>query len=148
MKALSILIVLLVAPVAAWSAEPLKDPLKVGNEGTSRGCRIKVLQVFDEKTFRAEIYTEGLESRQISIDALSRMPPAKADDYIKHPPPPTKVSKSKTVFIVGIPTDNIADGDMLTCSNSFNVTGTKSYETRLGGTKTLYVLEPITVAKH
>jgi len=51
-------------------------------------------------------------------------------------------------WITGVKTSEIADGSTFTPTQVFQVTKTKTYDTAIGGTKTLFVLEPVDVFQY
>ena len=46
-------------------------------------------------------------------------------------------------WVKGVLTKDIVDGETLTIPGVFEITGTRTYETVLGGSKTVFVLEPV-----
>jgi len=55
---------------------------------------------------------------------------------------PLHSSRKELVFIKGVPTDRLVDGYEYKTKSVFRITGTKRYSTAIGGSKTVFVLEP------
>ncbi len=107
-------------------ATKFKPPLKIGQIGYMGGDNaFKVEQIIDEKNmivdFIVESPTRGVPSGRI-----------------------LRTGYSKIVWVSGIDTSNFVDGKSIRYTRPLEITGTKSYETVMGGTKTVFLLEPLT----
>lgn len=57
-------------------------------------------------------------------------------------------SKKCTAWIRGVSTHGFIDGERVSLKSVYQMTGTKTYETAFGGTKTVIVLEPVDVSQY
>jgi len=61
-------------------------------------------------------------------------------------------TKKRTVFLHGVILSDVVDGERLTFTEMpykyMKITGTKTYSTAIGGTKTVYVMEPLSRKVH
>jgi hypothetical protein len=99
----------------------LADPIGVGSVGVLYS--VHVVQITGPDEMLAEI--------PVAYIYESRM-------YDK----PVHSSRKELVFIKGVSTDGLIDGHDLKTESVFRITGTKRYGTAMGGTKTVFVLEP------
>lgn len=58
------------------------------------------------------------------------------------------IINDQTVWIDGVSTAGLTDDSYISFDDPFYISGTKSYETAIGGTKTVFVAEPIKAAKN
>jgi hypothetical protein len=132
------------AVVASSPTQCLTTPLEVGTEGVSWGGKIRVIQVLSPNEMRGEVFLEVYErpNQDIFLATLRSLPRDKADEFLKNPPKGRKTGAPKEVMLVGIKTQNIADGETISYAGRLKVAGTKSYQTALGATRTLYRVEP------
>lgn len=96
-------------------ADELLVPLTLGKIGYAGGKICHVVQVIDDSTILADIH-----------NSLASRPRDKA-----------------SVLIRGITTVGVTDGSGLKLEQIFIVSGTERYDTAFGGTRTVFVLEPI-----
>jgi hypothetical protein len=124
----------------------LSEPLKVGMVGVSRNGEIHVIQVVGTKDMRANISTEKPKF-------LGFGPPGQGGvtaDYMGATvgaPVFSNTEKESSwieVWITGISTQGLIDGTEITRKDVFKITGTKTYRTAVGGTATIFVMEPLT----
>jgi hypothetical protein len=92
----------------------LSANMKVGDFGIFFGNKIRVSQIIDTKTMRAEL-----------VD------------------PRVGVNKRINVMVRGMSTSGMVDDQTFACDTVFEVTGTETYNTAIGGTQTVFVLKPL-----
>jgi hypothetical protein len=92
----------------------LSGNMKVGDFGVFFGNKIRVSQIIDAKTMRAEL-----------VD------------------PRVGVNKRINVMVRGMSTSGMVDDQTFACDTVFEVTGTETYNTAIGGTQTVFVLKPL-----
>lgn len=107
--------------------EKLFPEKKLIEQGQITGIRFpleigRIFYFFDDNTFQIEQIIDK-QNMIVELNALG---------------------KSVTVWIHGLPTSNYADDMTIkpTSEQLYKVTGTQQYDTTIGGTKTLFVLEP------
>jgi hypothetical protein len=92
----------------------LSGNMEVGDFGVFFGNKIRVSQIIDAKTMRAEL-----------VD------------------PRVGVNKRINVMVRGMSTSGMVDDQTFACETVFEVTGTETYNTAIGGTQTVFVLKPL-----
>jgi hypothetical protein len=92
----------------------LSARMQVGDFGGFFGNKIYVLQIIDSKTMRAELRD-----------------------------PRVGTNKNINVMVRGLPTSGMVDNQAFACETVFEVTGTETYNTAIGGTQTVFVLKPL-----
>jgi hypothetical protein len=106
-------------------APPLEFPLTVGAIGRLRGSTFKLLQRLGDKEARIGIH------RSMDLDELR----AYARDRFTTLP-------EVDVFLSNYDVSRMADEQEHKTTECFIVTKTKTYETAVGGTRTIFVIEP------
>jgi hypothetical protein len=129
------------AQLANLSETLLTDPFKAGMVGVSRNGQITVLQVVGPNDMRAEVYTEETTSVE---DGYYQYDP-NVTGYQELTPKYKKVAVSMPheVWIKGIPTTGLVDGQPITRNDVLKVTGTKTFTTTEGTPRTIFLLEPL-----
>jgi hypothetical protein len=92
----------------------LSARMEVGDFGVFFGNKIYVLQIIDSKTMRAELRD-----------------------------PRVGINKNINVMVRDLPTSGMVDDQAFACETVFEVTGTETYNTAIGGTQTVFVLKPL-----
>lgn len=109
-------------------APPLDFPLVAGAIGTLHGGTFKVLERLGDKEARVDIY---------------RPPsPEEAQQYFQESVRDTPKLDTVDVFLTNYDVAAMADDQSYRTSACFVVTKTKTYTTALGGTRTIFVIEP------
>ncbi len=129
------------AQLANLSETLLTDPFKAGMVGVSRNGQITVLQVVGPNDMRAEVYTEttaSVEDGYYQYDPYVTGYQAPAVKYKK-----VTVSMPHEVWIKGIPTTGLVDGQPISRNDVLKVTGTKTFTTTEGTPRTIFLLEPL-----
>ena len=115
---------------------------QTGQIGTLPG--MEILQVVDtENVLVSIIRYEQLGGRSRVVGPIA---PAQLHRIIQsrlnNPQTKTKVL-GKALWLSGIDTNGLADGEPLGLTTTFIVSGTKTYNTAIGGSNTTFVLKPI-----
>lgn len=123
----------------------LAEPFRVGMVGVSRNGEIHVIQVAGPMDMRAHISTEVPKFLGISGGVVAA-PDGTPVEVQGGPMYSTteKESKRQEVWITGLSTEGLVDGVEITRNVIFKITGTKTYPTAMGGSRTLFLLEPMT----
>lgn len=88
--------------------------METGDFGVFFGKKIHILQIIDEKTMRAELRDPRIE-----------------------------VNRNIRVMVKNFSTSGMVDDQTVDCDTVFEVTGTETYQTAVGGTQTVFVLKPL-----
>lgn len=108
------------------------DGLEVGKIAYIKDA--KILQVIDKNNFRAEIKAGVRYEWQHRYD--KRLEFDKAIPILKD------------VWITGIDASKLADDEKININVPFEIIGTKTYPTAIGGTQTVYQLAPVDWSKY
>lgn len=115
-------------------------PLKVGQTAYLKDNFAKVEQVINAKNMLIDIITgyetiPGTAPRQWTAREAGHLTRAPT---IYEPQRPVH----EVVWLRGIDTKGLADGSKVELDKPLKITGTETYETIMGGSKTVFVLEP------